>query len=108
MQRTKTTAVRSSGCGTPASASPTPESRVWARAVTTMPRATARTAFAASRPELSPRSPASRRRKRRTPRPALSPDAYRIPEMITVSTSWMMVLPTPPAFSAIQPATIFK
>ena len=28
--------------------------------------------------------------------------------MITVSTSWMMVLPTPPAFSAIQPAATFK
>ncbi len=82
--------------GTPAIASPMPPSTDCTMAVTPTPSATARIAWPASTTEFSPRSPASRRPKRRTVIAAPSPPEYISPASTTVSRNWATTKPAPP------------
>ena len=81
------TAVSSTGYGTPVTARPMPAMTDCTSAVTTMPSATARMAWADSTATRSPASPASRRAKASTPAAATSPREYRIAEIATASRS---------------------
>ena len=85
--------------GTPATARPIAPSTVWTTAVTPTPSATLRMAFPARMTDSSPRSPARRRPKRRTPLAADSPLEYMTAERITTSRNWTRVPPRLPAWS---------
>ena len=79
--------MSSAGYGTPVTTRPMPPMTDWTSAVTTMPSATARMAWAERTATRSPASPASRRAKASTPAATVSPLAYRIAETATVSRS---------------------
>jgi len=73
-----------------------PATAVWASAVTTMPRATARTAFAARTAALSP-LPGEAAQEPADAQPAFSPLAKRTPAITTVRMNCTTAEPTPPA-----------
>ena len=97
MQRMNISAVRTGANGTPVIARPMPPSTAWASAVTTTPSATPRIAAPPRFTTSSPRGPARRRPNARTPAAAVSPWAYMIAVMTTVSRNCSSAPPSVPA-----------